>query len=220
MAFRACLLGTLMLLPAAALADGPESGNVDVFYVPYSAFEATFRVPPPAIGTEIHAEGDGFGVRAMLPVWGPIVVIGEYQDISIDRYVDANDGIRSVRAGAGISGPSTSGVFFLFESFRIGDDFEFEGAALLGRVAGDITDRLKVYGELAYAALRRTDDQRADDKDYAGLEFSVGAALQLNYRIGLFGDYRVTSFAWSESGSELQFDLSDLRVGGRIQFGG
>ena len=217
MAFRGCLLGALTLVSAPALAMGPESGYVDAFYIPYSAFEATFRVPPPFAGGEVQAEGDGFGIRAMVPIWGPIVAFGEYQDITIDGSVD---GVRSVRAGAGIAGVSTSGVYFLFESFEIDDDFKFNGAALLGRAAADVTDRFKVYGELGYAALRRTDDNVGSDEDYAGLEFSLGAAWQLNYRIGFFGDYRVTSFSWNEAGYNLQFDLSDLRVGGRFQFGG
>ena len=217
MTFRAAVLGFLMLVPLPALAEGPESGNVDVFLVPHSAFEATYRVPPPFIGAEFHAEGRGIGVRAMVPLFGPVVVLGEYQEIRIDG---SEDGIRSLRGGAGIAGESTSGIYFVFESFKIDDDFEFNGAALLGRAAGNITDRFSVYGELAYAALRRTDANVADDKDYAGFEFSVGAVFQLNYRFGIFGDYRVTTFAWSESGYELQLDLSDLRMGGRIQFGG
>jgi len=207
------LLGTLMLASTPALAEGPESGFIDAFLVPYSEFEATYRVPPPSIGTEVNAKGDGVGLRGMLPVWGPIVAIGEYQAIDIDR---SEDGINSLRAGVGIAGESSSGVFFLYESFEIDDDFKFNGVALLGRAAGDITQRFKVYGELAYALLRHHET----DNDYQGLEFSVGAAWQLTYRFGFFADYRVTSFTWSDSGYELQFDLSDARIGGRFQFGG
>ena len=213
MVFRGCLLGILMLVSAPALAAGPESGWVDAYYVPYSGFEATFIVPPPANGAEIHAEGNGIGIRAMLPLFGPIVALGEYQSINIE---DSADGIQSARFGAGIAGESTSGVYFVFESFEIDDDFKFNGAALLGRAAGDITDRFRVYGELAYSALRHEET----GNDYSGLEFTVGAALQLNYRFGIFGDYRVTSFSWNDSGYDVQFDLNDLRVGGRIQFGG
>lgn len=212
MDFRGCLLGTLMLASAPALAGGPESGWVDAYYIPYSAFEQTNRRPSPFVGSEVHAEGRGIGVRGMLPVWGPLVAVGEYQDVNIDS---SADGIQSARFGAGIAGASTSGIYFVFESFEI-DYVKLNGAALLGRAAGDITDRFKVYGELAYAVLRHD----GTGNDYAGLEFSVGAALQLNYRFGVFGDYRVTSFAFSEGAFEEQFDLSDLRFGGRFQFGG
>ena len=213
MAIRGCLPGALMLMSAPALAEGPESGYIDAFYVPYSAFEATFRVPAPFTGSEVQAEGYGIGIRGMLPIWGPLVAFGEYQDITIEN---SEDGITSVRAGAGIAGTSTSGVYFLFESFEIDDDFRFDGAVLLGRAAADVTDRFKAYGELGYAALTHEET----GNDYSGLEFSLGAAWQLNYRIGFFGDYRVTSFSWNEAGYNLQFDLSDLRVGGRFQFGG
>jgi hypothetical protein len=201
------LLCALLLIPTTAMAQR-GGGFVDFMYVPQTKVEITFSDPSGTFA--VDGDGDGFGIRGLIPAGESVAFTGEFQTVTYEGDTDTD----RLRFGIGMVGPTTSGVFLEYDSVSF-DDYDMDGFAVHGRLASNPSPGTQIYGDIGYAQL--TDD---DDLDYDGLEFSVGAAFGVSDAFSLLADYRVTRLKASESGGSLEFEYTDLRLGGRMTFGG
>jgi hypothetical protein len=71
-----------------------------------------------------------------------------------------------------------------------------------------------VYGQLGYVRLKNDDF----DDDVGGYEFTLGALIPFSDALGAFVDVRRTGLGHDDSPFELE--LTDVRAGVRIAFGG
>lgn len=194
---QSAVMAVLCLAAGTAFAE-PGTVDVDLYYVPIAEVEATF----PGVGTG-GDHGNGFGVRAFAPVMDGLAVSGEYQSVS---YQDFDD-LTQYRVGAGWVGESGSG---LFAEYVVTDDaLESDGYAVHARLSTGF-----VYGQVGYLWL---DSDDLEDKA-AGLEFTVGAVIPVSERFSGFVDVRKTALGHDRS--EFEAEISDLRAGVRVTFGG
>ena len=74
---------------------------------------------------------------------------------------------------------------------------------------------MQLYADAGWAQL-----EDEDGANWTGPEFSVGAAVGLSPAFAVLFDYRVTRLEASEDTTTVEFEFTDLRVGGRLMFGG
>jgi hypothetical protein len=221
---RLCAGLLTLLLSPAVLADGPAGprGFLDLYYVPDASWEIS--ASDPCCGSiKDDVDGDGFGARFLAPAGQAMALSGEYQKGTYEDGSDSVD-VDRLRLGLGVIGASASGVFVEYDKLEISDDsdsFEMDGYAIRGRLNAEVAPRISIHGDLGYAML--TDD---DDDDWKGPEFAIGAAFGITDAFGVMVDYRITrletTFANPTFGTEteFEFEFTDLRVGGRLAFGG
>ena len=205
-----CLLA---LWSASALAAEPavDYGSIDAFYLPVASIDAQW---PEA--RDFHNDGgNGYGVRFLGRVAGPLMVLGEFDRAKHDSGLDTDQ----FRVGVGYAGPSTSGVYLTFDHLNLGVD-NGNGVALHGRVAGAVAGPLSLYLDAAYGGWD------AARFYYDGFEFTLGATADLpqpsgfykDYQVlwGFFADYRLLLLDDGDSVDRLH--QSQARVGVRWRF--
>jgi len=206
--FAAAACASALAAPVAL-----AQGTLDLLYVPQTEFG--IEVSDPSIGSvSDDVDGDGFGVRGMGRAGERAAVRAEYQSVT---YKDDNGpgeaDIDQLRFGLGVIGASTSGVFAEYNKIDI-EDSKLDGYALHGRVAGNPSPEAQFYADVGWA---RLEDENGSD--WRGPEFSVGAAVGLSPAFAVLFDYRVTRLEASEDTTTVEFEFTDLRVGGRLMFG-
>lgn len=207
--------GTAQAAPPATQAGAPPiQWYVDGYYVP------TFNVrsdPIPASPTDPFNEGgSGIGARGFARVGEFLGFAGEYQKSKVEFETpagsDSFDVITS-RFGAGLVGPSTSGVFVDWIDRNFKDDTSsdhFKGPSLRVRVAHQATQAIQVYGEGGYLRLKE------DDEKIKGSEFSAGVAMRLSGRFGVFADYRRSHLEPDDNPTDETLKTNEWRVGFRF----
>ncbi len=191
----------LCLGPAAAYA----AGSVDVYYVDT---KLKAEVSGGGLSGSGSVDGDGYGVRAELPVTQNIALVGEYQKTSYD---DTDGDLKQLRFGAGWFNETGSGLIVQYVKFDL-DGSKADGPGVYGRLAGELTKSVRAYGQLGYHFL---DD---DGEDLKGLEYGVGLLLGTPGGLGGFIDYRITNLDEDVNGIEGKTDFKDLRLGITIGF--
>lgn len=193
------VLAVLATLPSVTLAQAPaRTGFVDVYFVPSANLDVT------GPGGSVDDDGDGFGFRGLGLVSDEVALTAEFQSVEYDDFeVEADQ----LRFGVGLIDKTTSGVFIEYVDADI-DGNEADGFGLHGRLARQVSDTVLLYGQAGYLSIK--DDFEKNE----GLEFSLGAVVSVNEKVGLFADFRRTSLEGKDSEIELEF--TDIRVGVRI----
>lgn len=194
---RLAAAAAILMTSGAAQAQGP--GFVDLYVVP----SAKLEVAIPGFGSG-DDDGDGFGIRGLIPASESLAITGEYQSTSYD---DSGIDMDQLRFGIGLTGPTTSGVYLEYISSTI-DDADADGFGVHGRLSTPASQPVGVYGQIGYVALED------DFETNSGIEFSVGLAFQVNDAMGIFVDLRKTSLEGEDS--EIEIDFTDFRAGLRI----
>jgi hypothetical protein len=177
---------------AFAAADG---GYVDVFYVPSAKIEVT--VPGFGSGDD---DGDGFGFKG-LATFETLGITGEFQSVSYD---DSGIDNEQLRLGAGLVGPTTSGVFLEYVDIEL-DGASADGFGLQGRLAGE-----HFHMQAGYVSIKD------DYETMAGVEFLVGFAIGDPQGYGAFVDLRRSMLEGEDS--EVEYEFTDIRAGLRVRF--
>ncbi len=202
---KASPIALLLLAPVAAVAAQP--GYLDGYYIA----DSKLKVDAPGPGSADDS-GDGFGVRLMAPVGRGLLVAAEYQTANLD---DSDIDVDQIRAGLGYmtEGPLRFGALAEYVNFQFdgghGNKQEPDGFGLHGRIEYSASNMVTLYGQLGYLDVE--DDDEAD-----GIEWLVGASMNFNRSWGGFVDYRSASL---DGDSDLDYDLHDLRLGVRWNFG-
>lgn len=190
----------VLLLPLTAQAGG--IGYFDAYYIP----SADLSIDLEGFGSADDG-GTGWGARTAVPFSATGALVGEYQSTDYD---DFDVGVDQWRAGFAMFFSPTAA--FIVEYADIEFDNEpadgFAGHLQLGFPAGDAAE---VFARIGYAKL---EDDSGEDLD--GLEWSVGAIVNVNPKMAALIDYRSTTLATSDSAVEFTFD--DLRIGARVPF--
>lgn len=199
------VLCAVLVGPTAAMAE--STVVVDGYFLSKSTLDLSFNGP----GGEIEAQddGDGYGGRAMVTFGGNFAVTGEFQTTTYDDDFQLDQS----RVGVGLILPSTSGIFVEFNQ-QEDDGISLDGFAVRARVAGN-SPTLQLYADIGWAMLTEQDA----DVDFDGLEFTVGGAYAVTEMFGIFLDYRTSALEASEGGSNLEYRLDQIRMGGRVNFG-
>lgn len=224
------LLGAL---PLCAQAYGPRrgapppvptsSGFVDAYY--HSA-GTDFGFGAFNDGPE-EWEGDGFGVRAMIPLAPYFLLTGEYQAANYDELKIPGDGSFDIdvdedqfRFGGGVQFPQPGGaqlggyveyVNLEWDFNDEGPNTELDGVGVHLRGEFPLTPLLGLYGQIGYLSLEGEAGAEVD-----GPEWLIGAELGFTPNLGMFVDYRGTALE-DEFGDDFEFD--SLRVGLRFVLG-
>lgn len=188
---------------APAVAAAPQV-SVDLYSVPYASLDAL--VPG---RRDAEEAGDGIGLRAVVRATSSFVVLGELQSARYGGDIDHDQ----VRLGVGTPRVAGGGASAWVE--YVGTELggaPTDGLGAHVRFASSPARRWQFHGEGGFLALRDSAEQ------IAGWEAAAGSTLRLTRRLGLFAEYRATRLRGRSSGLELEF--IDLRMGGRVTFGG
>lgn len=192
------LLG-LALLPGAAVAQEIDYGSIDGFYVPQASLRWSGT---PAAGDE----GYGVGLRVLSRATDRLMVLAEYDYLAFD---DSGFTLGQYRVGAGLAGPSTSGVYLTYDHL----DLDRENAIAFGahlRAAGRVAGPMTLYGTAGYLMTRGSSFYQD------GFEIGGGAAYDLPEPWGLFVDYRATLLDDRDTADQLH--RGEVRAGVRFRF--
>jgi len=201
-------LAAVMLLSAPALPALGADGFVDAFYVPSA------RLSGSGGG---HITGDGFGLKAAVPVGAVVFINGEFQR---DTYrVDGDSGwINQYRVGVGAqTSPDKARAAVWLEYAGLkgdGDSSTANGFGIHSRVSYAVTPPFQIYAEAGYVLLSSKDDNSDSSSTADGPEFLAGAAFSFTERLAVFADYRFTRLTGESGGGRI--DFGDFRVGARI----
>ena len=191
-ALLAGLVGVAMTTPVAA----GELGMIDGYLV-------NSEIDIDGGGSD---DGDGFGVKGAFNIAERTLLTGEFQSAELD---DSEIDLDQLRFGVAQVFPGQTGASFFGRGEYVsieadGDDesgFGVHGGLWLGGQGP-----LSGYGSIGFLSL--------DDSD--GIEFALGGAFALSPVFSLFIDYRSAGLEDDDSG--IEFDVNDLRIGGRYHF--
>lgn len=191
------IAGLLLPLPAMA---------VDSFVAGYYVPKADLEVTVDGLGSG-EDDGDGFGLNTRIMVAPSLGFTGEYQSLSYD---DSDGDIDQLRVGGGWFAENGFALTADFVQFDFDGD-EVDGFGLHARFTGKVAQQVELFGELGY---NNVEDDAGDEAD--GIEYLFGGAFYFNEQFSAFADYRSTSLEFDGG----EFEFTDLRVGGRLHFGG
>lgn len=205
-----------MLGSTPVLAQG---GYLDIFYVPKAEIE--FSDPS---GSSTLGDGTGFGVRGRAEVEGGLFVQGEYQANEYESFEDSSGSFdfkseaKMLRGGFGVSAsesPLYGLVEFIKQELELTDACPFVQPCSFDDTGYGLHVGLQSRSETShlYAQVGLVDVGDFGD----GIEFLVGGAVNFNPTTAVFAEYRNTT---QEDDSGAEAELSDLRAGLRIGFGG
>lgn len=198
------LLCAMVAAPATALAEEGRGGFVDIYYIP----SAELDVDIPGFGT-ISDDGDGFGIKTMIPVAEQAVLTGEYQSAGYD---DSGIDISQLRLGVGIAAPSGSGAFVEYISVDTEEltGSKTDGFGIHGRLARGGNGEIGIYGQIGYLILED------DFEDIDGIELAIGASIPVSGNLGVFLDLRKSPQKGKDS--DVEVELTDIRLGARFSY--
>jgi len=190
-------------LAVPAIAQANEQGHVDAYYIPSSNLD---------IDGAGDDDGDGFGVKGMVPLGSNFFLNGEYQSVTLD---DSDWDIDQLRLGGGWQTPLATGTFAVYGEYANIDldGSEADGLGVHGRLVFPIAPSVNIYGQLGYLWLE--DD---DNYDIDGLEFLIGASVDFTPNIGAFLDFRQSNLTADTNLGDQDFTFQDVRVGVRVLF--
>ncbi|MDZ4080449.1 outer membrane beta-barrel protein [Hydrocarboniphaga sp.] len=211
------MLATLAA-PSAAWAN--EQGHIDGYYIPYSAYETD-----DGTGDSVKLEGDGFGVKGMIPLGyqGNFFAIGEYQSTSQDKRFGGgkvNTDLDQFRLGGGFQVPLATGTGAVYaEYINVDQDleglkFEPDGFGIHGRLSFPISPGVNLYGQIGYVSLSD------GDIDADGPEYLIGGSVDFTPNIGAFIDFRYTDLKidFNDGFADEDDAYSNVRLGVRVLF--
>lgn len=212
MNFLKCgLAAALVLGPSLAFAAAPA--YLDGYYT----VDSKLKLDVP--GASEDDNGDGFGLRVHAPIGDAAFIAAEYQTATIDNFAGAGFDIDvdQIRAGLGYMfgepqlrfGGVAEYVHLKLDAGG-GDDLKPDGYGLHGRVEFAPISAATLYAQLGYVHV--SDHGTAD-----GFEWQIGAAYNFTSMFGAFVDYRSTKL--DDSGDDVKYTLSDVRLGLRWNFG-
>ena len=221
MRFGKGILCALLLAPATAMArDGSGGGGfLDVFYTPQAEIEIS-----DSSGSFTLGDGTGLGFRGRVLLEGGLFLQGEYQANEYDSFEDSSGSFdfkseaSILRGGFGIAAgesPVYGLVEFIKQELEFTDACGFFDPCSFDDTGYGVHVGLQSRGETSqlYAQIGLV-----DVGDFGnGLEFLVGGAINFSPTTGVFAEYRRTT---EEDDSGAEAELSDLRAGLRIGFGG
>lgn len=203
-----------LLAASLALAMSPATfaasmGSVDVFYIPKADLDIA---GPLGDGSD---DGDGFGAKGMFTVLPNVAVTGEYRTISTDDFDVDYDQFR-IGGMYLIQGQSGVGLEYVNGTADLGGDADITGFLLNGRLAGEVTPQISLYGQIGYLLMGEQDlgDLGGPDEDAKGLEFGVGGVYSINKQFGVLVDWRRSKTEGDDS--ELELEFTDIAIGARI----
>jgi opacity protein-like surface antigen len=190
-------------LAVPALAQANEQGHVDAYYIPSSNLDID------GVGDD---DGDGFGVKGMVPLGSNFFLNGEYQSVTLD---DSDWDVDQLRLGGGWQTPLATGTFAVYGEYANIDldGSEADGLGVHGRLVFPIAPSVNIYGQVGYLWLE--DD---DNYDIDGLEFLIGASVDFTPNIGAFLDFRQSNLSADTGFGDQDFTFQDVRVGVRVLF--
>ncbi|HEY0975386.1 MAG TPA: outer membrane beta-barrel protein [Solimonas sp.] len=198
--------GLLALAPVVSHAGAP--GYFDLYFIP----QANLEVTVPGFGSA-DEDGDGFGGKLMAPVSEMGVLSAEYQAAKLD---DSDTEIKQLRFGLGVmtNGPARLGALAEYINMELEvpgvGKSKPDGFGLHGRLEFDVAPGFVLHGQVGYVNLKE------DGSTLEGLEINAGVGVAFTSAVGLFLDYRLSQL---EDETDVELDLSDLRVGFRVNFG-
>lgn len=201
-------LAAVLVLSAPALPALAADGFVDAYYVPSS------RLSGDGGGS---ISGDGYGLKASVPVGSVVFFNGEFQR---DTYrVDGDSGwINQYRVGVGAqTSPDKARAAVWIEYAGLhgsGDSTNPNGVGLHSRVSFTLAPPFQVYAEAGYVLLSSKDSNSDSSSTADGPEFLAGAAFSFTERLGVFADYRFSRLNGENGGGRI--DFNDFRVGARL----
>ena len=190
-------------LAVPAIAQANEQGHVDAYYIPSSNLDID------GVGDD---DGDGFGVKGMVPLGSNFFLNGEYQSVTLD---DSDWDIDQLRLGGGWQTPLATGTFAVYGEYANIDldGSKADGLGVHGRLSFPIAPAVNIYGQVGYLWLE--DD---DNYDIDGLEFLIGASVDFTPNIGAFLDFRQSNLSADTGFGDQDFTFQDVRVGVRVLF--
>jgi len=216
MARLGVLVCALLLGPAPAMAQG---GFVDLFYVPKAEIDIS-----DSSGSFTITDGTGIGLRGRAMLEGGLFLQGEYQANDYDSVEDSSGSFdfrseaETLRGGVGVAAgesPLYGIVEFIKQELELTDACPFVQPCSFDDTGYGLHVGLQSRSETShlYAQVGLVDVGDFGD----GIEFLVGGAVNFSPTTAVFAEYRNTT---QEDDSGAEAELSDLRAGLRVGFGG
>ncbi len=197
--------GCLLALSAGLSTSVYAGGSVALAYIPESNIEIDSDFGSGDV------DGDGFSFQASFDITKSVFLYGDYFDREFEGNGESLDW-KTGRLGVAFLIPNSPvWIGANLESIEIGFDGGSEDETGFGIRAGlrlPVGERFAFTGELGYS----------DIADATALDGALGFALTIQGGLGVFADARLTQYEPDDDPDNIEFNLTDYRVGVRYDF--
>ncbi len=192
------IAATILTATSFAASASHDKPTIEVGYISQTLEAKSFGV---------DADGDGFGVRGLMPLPMNTFLAAGYEWTTVEQAgIDAD--IEQARLGGGY-GLAISGSLHLYGQLEYArlklDDDSVEGFAAHVGLRGEVTPSLEMYSRIGYVDL---------ENDADGYEAIAGASYDFG-KVSLFAEYKMLSI---EDVDGDESELGNLSLGLRHSF--